>query len=210
MPSRPRCGCTTRCSRSENPNDDSEGQDFTANLNPQSLEVLRGLQAGAGLWPTPRRAAATSSSAWATFCVDPDSAPGKPVFNRTVALRDTWAKIEKKLQMIIIGIGGILGDAASALLKDGQLAAAVEESKLSRRWPGSGRPGELPERSIAACLALAGANPGEGGLRGHRAPPAGGPRYPPAAALGLPQRTYRAGGAPARARRFRLLPLAFR
>jgi glutaminyl-tRNA synthetase len=29
------------------------------------------------------------------FCVDPDSAPGKPVFNRTVALRDTWAKIEK-------------------------------------------------------------------------------------------------------------------
>ena len=30
------------------------------------------------------------------FCVDPDSAPGKPVFNRTVALKDTWAKLEKK------------------------------------------------------------------------------------------------------------------
>ena len=30
------------------------------------------------------------------FCVDPDSTPGKPVFNRTVALKDTWAKIEKK------------------------------------------------------------------------------------------------------------------
>ncbi|MCE1196037.1 glutamine--tRNA ligase/YqeY domain fusion protein [bacterium] len=30
------------------------------------------------------------------FCADPDSAPGKPVFNRTVSLRDTWAKIEKK------------------------------------------------------------------------------------------------------------------
>ncbi len=30
------------------------------------------------------------------FCVDPDSTPGKPVFNRTVALRDTWAKIEKR------------------------------------------------------------------------------------------------------------------
>ena len=30
------------------------------------------------------------------FCVDPDSAPEKPVFNRTVALRDTWAKIEKR------------------------------------------------------------------------------------------------------------------
>ena len=30
------------------------------------------------------------------FCLDPDSAPGKPVFNRTVALRDTWAKIQAK------------------------------------------------------------------------------------------------------------------
>jgi glutaminyl-tRNA synthetase len=30
------------------------------------------------------------------FCVDRDSSPGKPVFNRTVALKDTWAKIEKK------------------------------------------------------------------------------------------------------------------
>jgi glutaminyl-tRNA synthetase len=29
------------------------------------------------------------------FCVDQDSTPGKPVFNRTVALKDTWAKIEK-------------------------------------------------------------------------------------------------------------------
>jgi glutaminyl-tRNA synthetase len=30
------------------------------------------------------------------FCADPDSKPGKPVFNRTVALKDTWAKVEKK------------------------------------------------------------------------------------------------------------------
>jgi glutaminyl-tRNA synthetase len=30
------------------------------------------------------------------FCVDPDTTPGKPVFNRTVALKDTWAKIEKR------------------------------------------------------------------------------------------------------------------
>jgi glutaminyl-tRNA synthetase len=30
------------------------------------------------------------------FCVDPDSVPGKLVFNRTVALKDTWARIEKK------------------------------------------------------------------------------------------------------------------
>jgi len=30
------------------------------------------------------------------FCVDPDTSPGAPVFNRTVALRDTWAKIERR------------------------------------------------------------------------------------------------------------------
>lgn len=30
------------------------------------------------------------------FCCDPDSRPGKPVYNRTVGLKDTWAKIEKK------------------------------------------------------------------------------------------------------------------
>jgi len=30
------------------------------------------------------------------FCADPDSAPGKPVFNRTASLRDTWAKIQKR------------------------------------------------------------------------------------------------------------------
>ncbi|MBI2680949.1 MAG: carbamoyltransferase [Candidatus Solibacter usitatus] len=55
--------------------------------------------------------------------------------------------------MIILGIGGILGDAASAILKDGQLLAAVEESKISRRARGGS--GQLPEEAIAACLALA-------------------------------------------------------
>jgi carbamoyltransferase len=59
--------------------------------------------------------------------------------------------------MIILGIGGILGDAASAVLKDGKLVAAIEESKLVRRrmyWRGQGG---LPEHSIAECLRLAGA-----------------------------------------------------
>ena len=76
--------------------------------------------------------------------MDPDSTPGKPVFNRTVRCRDTWAKIEKAGQnsdeMIILGIGGLLGDAARAILKDGELVAAVEESKLVRRrthWGGA-------------------------------------------------------------------------
>jgi carbamoyltransferase len=53
--------------------------------------------------------------------------------------------------MTILGIGGILSDAACAILKDGKLAAAVEEKKLARRSAG----GELPEQSIAASLSLA-------------------------------------------------------
>jgi len=57
--------------------------------------------------------------------------------------------------MIILGIGGILGDAASAIVKDGRLVAAVEEVKVSRQH----RLGALPEASIAACLSMAGANP---------------------------------------------------
>jgi carbamoyltransferase len=59
--------------------------------------------------------------------------------------------------MIILGIGGLVGDAAAAVLKDGALAAAVEESKLTRRGIRFGSTGELPSQSIAASLALAGA-----------------------------------------------------
>ncbi|MBV9506293.1 MAG: carbamoyltransferase [Acidobacteriia bacterium] len=60
--------------------------------------------------------------------------------------------------MIILGIGGILGNAATALLRDGELVAAVEESKLARSGASYSR-GDLPERSIASCLAMAGAEP---------------------------------------------------
>jgi glutaminyl-tRNA synthetase len=78
----------------ENPNEIEEGQDFTANLNPHSLEVLTGCK----LEPSLANAAAGSRYQFERlgyFCVDPDSSPGKTVFNRTVALKDTWAKIEK-------------------------------------------------------------------------------------------------------------------
>jgi carbamoyltransferase len=57
--------------------------------------------------------------------------------------------------MIILGIGGMLTEPAAAILKDGALVGAVEERKLARRI----RPGELPEESIATCMALAGARP---------------------------------------------------
>jgi len=79
----------------ENPNETEEGQEFTANLNPNSLEVLTGCKLEPGL----RDAEPLSHYQFERlgyFCADPDSAPGKPIFNRTVALRDTWAKIEKR------------------------------------------------------------------------------------------------------------------
>ncbi len=78
----------------ENPGEETEGQDFTANLNPASLEVLSGCK----LEPNVAEAAPGTRYQFERlgyFCVDPDSVPGKLVFNRTVALRDTWAKIEK-------------------------------------------------------------------------------------------------------------------
>ena len=79
----------------ENPGELDEGGDFTANLNPQSLEVI----AQAKLEPSLANAAAGNRFQFERlgyFSVDPDSAMGKPVFNRTVALKDTWGKVEKK------------------------------------------------------------------------------------------------------------------
>ena len=76
----------------ENPD---EAEDFTAALNPNSLEVIP----QAKLEPSLAGAAAGSRYQFERlgyFCVDPDSGPGKLVFNRTVALKDTWAKVEKK------------------------------------------------------------------------------------------------------------------
>lgn len=79
----------------ENPDDAEEGHDFTANLNPHSLEVI----AEAKVEPSLAGAALGSRYQFERlgyFCVDQDSKQGKPVFNRTVALKDTWAKVEKK------------------------------------------------------------------------------------------------------------------
>lgn len=81
----------------ENPNEDAGGEDFTAHLNPNSLEVLSNCKLEASL----RGAAAGSRYQFERlgyFCVDKDGSADSPVFNRTVALRDTWAKIEKALK----------------------------------------------------------------------------------------------------------------
>ncbi len=79
----------------EDPNDVAEGQDFTANLNPRSLEVV----SNAKLEPSLAGAKVGSRFQFERlgyFCVDPDSSSGKLIFNRTVALKDTWARIEKR------------------------------------------------------------------------------------------------------------------
>ncbi len=79
----------------ENPNDLEEGQDFTVNLNPASLEVVSDCK----VEPSLRDAAVGSRFQFERlgyFCIDPDSTLEKPVFNRTIGLRDTWAKIEQR------------------------------------------------------------------------------------------------------------------
>jgi glutaminyl-tRNA synthetase len=73
----------------------AQPEDWKTYLNPQSLQVLQPCR----LEPSLAGAAPGSRFQFERqgyFCVDADSAPGRPVFNRTVSLRDTWAKIEKK------------------------------------------------------------------------------------------------------------------
>jgi len=78
----------------ENPNESPEGADFTMYLNPKSLEIVHGKA-------EPSLAKAQSGDRYqferlGYFCADLDSKPGALVFNRTVALRDSWAKLEKR------------------------------------------------------------------------------------------------------------------
>jgi glutaminyl-tRNA synthetase len=76
------------------PNEVEEGKDFTANLNPNSLEIVHSAKVEPSL-ASPAVETRYQFERIGYFCVDPDSRPGRPVFNRTVALKDTWAKIEK-------------------------------------------------------------------------------------------------------------------
>jgi len=80
----------------ENPSDVVTGQDFTANLNPNSLEIIPEAKVEPSLGQA-KPGDRYQFERLGYFCVDPDSTPGKPVFNRTVALKDTWAKVEKKI-----------------------------------------------------------------------------------------------------------------
>jgi glutaminyl-tRNA synthetase len=78
----------------EDPEEGEEG--YLACLNPNSLTVLTG-------YVEPHLSAPNVGDRFqfervGYFCVDPDSIPEKPVFNLTVTLKDTWAKIEKKVR----------------------------------------------------------------------------------------------------------------
>ena len=81
-----------------NPDADKGDADFKSHLNPDSLETLTSCQ----VEPSLKDAASGSMYQFERlgyFCVDPvDSSDGSLVFNRTVSLRDSWAKIEKKEQ----------------------------------------------------------------------------------------------------------------
>jgi glutaminyl-tRNA synthetase len=80
-----------------NPEAAEEGADFLSNIHPDSLEVL----SQAMVEPSLKGAAPGTRVQFERqgyFCVDPDSKDGKLVFNRTVSLKDTWAKIEAGLK----------------------------------------------------------------------------------------------------------------
>ena len=78
----------------EDPNDIEEGKTFLDYLNPESMVIGR-----AFIEPALQNAQSGDKFQFERigyFCVDPDSKPGKMVFNRTVSLKDTWAKIADK------------------------------------------------------------------------------------------------------------------
>ncbi len=81
----------------EDPTNTPEGGDWKDNINPDSLEVLTGCKLEPSLADiTPGWICQFERKGY--FCVDPDSTSENPVFNRTVTLKDTWAKIQKRRQ----------------------------------------------------------------------------------------------------------------
>jgi glutaminyl-tRNA synthetase len=70
---------------------DPDAGNFAADLNPQSLEVLTGARVELALAET-KSGDVVQFERNGYFCLDPDSKPGEPVFNRTIGLRDTFAR----------------------------------------------------------------------------------------------------------------------
>ena len=80
----------------EDPDDVEEGQNFKDNLNPNSLEAAEFVPRGAFTLSGATPGSRYQFERQGYFCVDPDTTPEKLVFNRTVSLRDTWAKIARE------------------------------------------------------------------------------------------------------------------
>ena len=79
----------------ENPKKVEEDKTYTDYVNPNSLQVLTACKVEPSLSDS-KPGTQYQFERKGFFCTDPDSKPGHPVFNLTVSLRDTWAKIEKK------------------------------------------------------------------------------------------------------------------
>ncbi len=82
------------------PLDVKEGESFLDHLNPESLQVLSGAKAEPSLKDA-KPGDRFQFERVGYFCVDPDSRDDKLVFNRTISLRDSWAKIEKQQEQIL-------------------------------------------------------------------------------------------------------------
>jgi glutaminyl-tRNA synthetase len=80
----------------ENPNDLKPGETFKDHLNPNSIKILKNCTIEPSLLDA-KPGSRFQFLRQGYFCIDTvDSSPGKPVFNRIVTLRDTWAKIQKQ------------------------------------------------------------------------------------------------------------------
>jgi len=79
----------------EDAGDVEEGKDWKSNLNPKSLEVVKGCQLEPSLAEA-KPGDRVQFERLGYFCADPDSRPGALVFNRTAVLKDTWAKVQKR------------------------------------------------------------------------------------------------------------------
>jgi len=77
------------------PDDIVPGSDWRSNVNTNSLETLAGCRLEPALGQISRDQR-VQFERLGYFCLDQDSTPEKPVFNRSVTLKDTWAKIEQK------------------------------------------------------------------------------------------------------------------
>ena len=79
----------------ENPLKTEEGGDFTDSLNPDSLKVARGCLVEEHMVSRPG-GYTCQFERHGYFCVDPESTPERPVFNRTITLKDSWARQQKR------------------------------------------------------------------------------------------------------------------